>query len=61
MKEKQVPAERKGERGLGDVWTWMAICAETKIVPRWLVGARDAMHASHFIADLASRLANRSS
>jgi IS1 family transposase len=59
MKEKQVPAARKGERGIGDVWTWTAICAETKIVPCWLVGARDAMHACHFIADLASRLANR--
>lgn len=59
MKEKNVPAERKGERGVGDVWTWVAICAETKIVPCWLIGARDAMHASHFIADLAGRLANR--
>jgi IS1 family transposase len=59
MKEKNVPAERKGERGVGDVWTWTALCADTKIVPSWLVGARDAMHAAHFIADLASRLTHR--
>jgi hypothetical protein len=42
MKEKNVPTERKGERGVGDVWTWTALCADTKIVPSWLVGARDA-------------------
>lgn len=59
MKEKNVPDERKGERGVGDVWTWTALCADTKIVPSWLVGARDAMHAAHFIADLASRLTHR--
>lgn len=45
--------------GYGDVWTWTAICAETKLVPCWLVGARDSMHAAHFIADLASRLSHR--
>jgi IS1 family transposase len=56
MKQANVPDERKGERGVGDVWTWTAICADTKIVPCWLVGAGDGMHAAHFIADLASRL-----
>lgn len=59
MKEKNVPAERKGQRGFGDVWTWMAICAEIKIVPCWLVGARDGEHATAFIIDLANRLSNR--
>ncbi len=59
MKEKNVPAERKGQKGVGDVWTWTAICADTKLVPSFLVGARDTAHATAFIADLASRLAHR--
>ena len=41
-KQKNVPAERKGEFGIGDVWTWTAIDADTKLVPSWLVGDRDA-------------------
>jgi hypothetical protein len=32
-KQKNVPDERQGEFGYGDVWTWTAICADTKIVP----------------------------
>ena len=58
-KEKNVPAERKGEYGIGDVYTWTALCADTKIVPSWLVGRRDAEYAKIFIADLESRLNNR--
>src|SRR5262245_48571599 len=34
-KEKNVPQERKGEYGIGDVWTWTAICTDTKLVPSW--------------------------
>ncbi len=59
MKEKNVPAERKGEKGVGDVWTWVAIDADSKLVISHLVGARDTAHAAAFIADVASRLANR--
>ena len=59
MKDKQVQEVRKGERGVGDVWTWVAIEAETKLVISYLVGARDGIHATHFIADVAARLANR--
>ncbi|MDB5349328.1 MAG: uncharacterized protein JWN86_575 [Planctomycetota bacterium] len=58
-KAKNVPLEKQGILGYGDVWNWTALCADTKLVPSWLVGARDGIHASHFIADLASRLANR--
>src|SRR6266403_4159511 len=58
-KQKNVPYEHRGEYGYGDVWTWTAICADTKLVPSWLVGARDSMHAAHFIADLAFRLTHR--
>jgi IS1 family transposase len=59
MKEKQVPEARKGQRGVGDVWTWVAIDADTKLLISYLVGARDGMHAAHFIADVASRLTHR--
>ena len=58
-KEKNVPAKHKGEFGYGDIWTFVAIDAETKLVPCWLVGYRDAKHATEFINDLKERLANR--
>jgi IS1 family transposase len=43
----------------GDVWTWTAIDAETKLVPCWMLGSRDAGAARDFIEDLAGRMANR--
>lgn len=55
-KQKNVKADAEG---LGDVWTWTAICAETKLVPTWRIGTRDGETAADFIADLASRLAGR--
>jgi len=57
-KEKNVPADLRS-KGYGDVWTWTAICADTKLVPCWRVGNRDAWNAQHFMYDLASRLAQR--
>jgi len=45
--------------GYGDVWTWTAIDADTKLMPCWLVGERNLDDATAFIQDLASRLANR--
>jgi IS1 family transposase len=57
-KEKNVPADKR-RQGRGDVWTWIAIDAETKLVPCWYVGNRDAGAAYHFMHDLAGRLANR--
>ena len=59
MKEKNVPPMRKGEFGKGDVWTWVAIDAETKLVPSWLIGTRGYRYARLFIDDLAGRMANR--
>ena len=47
------------ERIVGDAWVWVAIDADTKLVPCWLVGMRDAGCATEFIADLERRLANR--
>jgi len=57
-KEKNTSAEKKAE-GWGDVWTWVALDADTKLVPTWFVGTRDASAAYHFIHDLKARLANR--
>ncbi len=45
--------------GFGDVWTWTAIDADTKLIPAYLVGGRSAEYAKKFIDDLASRLAHR--
>jgi IS1 family transposase len=58
-KEKNVTTEMLEHGHAGDVWTWVAIDAETKLVPCWMVGSRDANTAKAFISDLASRLATR--
>ncbi len=58
-KEKNVPENLRGQFGFGDVWTWTAICADTKIVPSWMIGKRDAGTAFEFMQDLAGRLASR--
>jgi IS1 family transposase len=58
-KQKNVPVEKEGVFGYGDVYTWVAIDAESKLVPSWFVGRRDAECAMMFVKDLASRLANR--
>ncbi len=58
-KEKNVPEEHKGEFGYGDVWTWTAIDADTKLVPCWHVGRRDGRDAWYFISNLRARLSSR--
>lgn len=58
-KEKNVSEDHKGEFGVGDVYTWTALCADTKLVPSFLVGKRDAEYCHVFMLDLASRLSNR--
>lgn len=58
-KQKNVPEEHQGTFGYGDVWTWTAICADTKLVPSWLVGERTVDDALVFMSDLKSRLTNR--
>jgi IS1 family transposase len=58
-KAKNVPAEMKGTFGVGDVWTFTAIDADTKLMPSFLVGSRDAGCATEFLQDLAGRLVNR--
>jgi len=58
-KEKNVPKKKQGKFGYGNVWTWTAICADTKLVPSWLVAERNLTAATAFIQDLASRLTHR--
>jgi IS1 family transposase len=58
-KAKNVPAERAGEFGIGDVWVFTAVDADTKLMPSFLVGSRDAGCATEFMQDLAGRLSNR--
>jgi IS1 family transposase len=58
-KQKNVPEEHQGEFGYGDVWTWTAIDTDTKLIPQWLVGLRDAEWANAFVSDLAYRLKDR--
>ena len=53
-KQKNVPAEKKGEAG--DVWTWVAMDADTKLVPTYRIGPRDMGEAQQFMTDLAKRL-----
>jgi len=57
-KEKNTSAEKKQD-GCGDAWTWVAMDSDSKLVPCWMVGTRDAGTAYHFIHDLAARLATR--
>jgi IS1 family transposase len=58
-KDKNLPAEKQGKFGFGSVWTWVAVDADTKLVPSFLIGNRDAASARMFVDDLASRLASR--
>lgn len=58
-KKRNIPEKHMGKFGYGDVWTFAAIDAETKIVPSWLVGSRDGYTASIFLNDLASRIKNK--
>lgn len=49
----------QGQFGVGSVWTWVAMCADTKLVPSWRVGTRGAGTAFEFVHDLRERLASR--
>ncbi len=57
-KQRHVMVEEDASR-VGDTWTFVALDADTKLVPSFLVGKRDAQHTDAFVADLASRLRHR--
>jgi IS1 family transposase len=58
-KQRNVILAKKAPEAAGDVWTWVAICADTKLVPSWRVGDRSGETALEFVCDLSRRLANR--
>jgi IS1 family transposase len=59
-KQKNVQPHHFDDDGFaGDIWTWTAIDADTKLVPSWMLGGRDAKTARDFMEDLAGRLSNR--
>lgn len=58
-KQKNVAAAKRLDLAYGDVWTWTAIDADSKLVVSWLVGGRDSDYAIAFMDDVAKRLSNR--
>jgi IS1 family transposase len=58
-KQKNVSGAKAAPSNAGDVWTWVAIDADTKLVPSWRIGDRSSQTAIAFTDDLASRLASR--
>lgn len=58
-KQKNIPKSKQGLFGYGDVWTWTALCPDTKVIIAWNVGRRDAKAAQTFMADVARRLTKR--
>ena len=59
VKDKNLPLEELGKFGRGSVWTWVAMVADTKLVPSWLISDRSADAATILMRDLCSRLARR--
>lgn len=57
-KNKNASPEEKLQ-GCGDIWTWTAICADTKLVMSWMLGSRGVESAKEFMEDLKFRMANR--
>ena len=58
LEAEERPGGTRGTFGYGDVWTWTAIDADTKLVPSWLVGERTNRDAYAFLFDLKTRLRN---
>jgi IS1 family transposase len=59
MKQKTAFRKQRRKRGVGDVWTWVALDSETKLVPTFAVGDRTSYMADRFMEDLAARLSHR--
>jgi IS1 family transposase len=58
-KQKNVATAKAAPEEAGDVWTWTALDADSKLIVSYLIGGRDADYANEFIRDMAARLANR--
>jgi len=59
-KQKNVKRINKPGINMGDVWTWVAIDADTKMVVSWFVGPRNTTTAINFMKDVASRIKDNS-
>ena len=61
MKQRNVTTERVQRYGphIGNIWCWTSICADTKLIPSWLVGDRSQAHAIAFMQDVARRMRHR--
>ena len=58
-KDKNLPDDMRGQPGVGSMWTWTALDADTKLMISWKLGARDGATAHSFMRDVQERLANR--
>jgi IS1 family transposase len=58
-KAGNVEKARAAPANAGDVWTWVALCADTKLMVSWLLADRSTNAAVEFVTDLRGRLANR--
>jgi IS1 family transposase len=58
-KQRNLPFAKNAPEDAGDIWTWVAIDAETKLIPSWLVGDRSGETAICFVCDLSKRLGSR--
>ncbi|HRY29425.1 MAG TPA: IS1 family transposase [Elusimicrobiota bacterium] len=58
-KDRNLPEGKRDKWGYGSVWTWTAICADTKIVPCWFIGQRDIHASNAFMRDLADRVSDQ--
>ena len=58
-KQKTVERMNIAQEDAGDVWTWTAIDADSKLIVSYLVGGRDGGYAAEFMGDVAQRLAHR--
>ena len=57
-KDRNCSADKKAD-GWGSVWTWIALCADTKLLATWFVGPRSPQAAFHVLYDLSERLADQ--
>jgi IS1 family transposase len=58
-KQKNVPKAKAAPEGTGDVWTWTALDADTKLILSWVVGGRDATFALALMDDLRTRITTK--
>jgi IS1 family transposase len=58
-KQRNVMLAKDAPEGAGDIWTWVALDADTKLVLSWRIGDRSGATAIEFVCDLSRRLANR--